>query len=355
MNVADSTPTMADKEAKKKTSHEKLIAREKAAIERICSDDNYAYYFFHEQCRPLLSRIMWTMFGNNADFDELVNELFLKLKKPNSEGEMWHALKTFDYRTSLFDYIKIIAIRHFYTPSKEVFKISDNVIETELLKEMIAKLNKANYRKFMWFKYIDMLDDDIIANKLSIEKSQITSLSRMSIRQFKKVLEHNYPEYLDLLFYKDCNVEVGIDEVPEKEQGLVQDTNDNKIDVYKYLDYMPNLRYRKVLEFLFLDDMEPEELAVEMNTPISNIYNLKSRAIDQLRDIAIYSNEISNLCQYINLISDDRYRQILNSIFIERQDYDAVCSTMNIPESQLKLLKKKAMKELKNVIFKKKS
>ena len=83
----------------------KLILREKSVIERICRDDNYAYYFFHEKCRPLLSKIMWTMFGNNADFDELVNELFLKLKSPNSNGEMWYSLKIFDHRTSLFDFL----------------------------------------------------------------------------------------------------------------------------------------------------------------------------------------------------------------------------------------------------------
>lgn len=355
MNVADSTPTKADKKDSKKTSHEELIAREKTVIEKVCSDDNYAYHFFHEQCRPLFSKIVWTMFGNHADFDELVNELFLKLKTPNSEGETWHALRTFDYRTSLFDYIKTIATRHFYTPGKEAFKIPDNVIKTGLLKEMIAKLNKAAHRKFMWFKYIDMLDDEIIADKLSIEKPQIASLSRTAIRQFKKMLENYYPEYVDLLFHKNSNAEIDIDELPEKEHGMLQDHNDNKIDVYKYLESMPNQRYRDVLISLFLNDMEPEELAIKMDTPISNIYNLKSRAIDQLRDIAIYSNEIRNLCLYINSISDDRYRRILNSIFIERQDYDAVCSNMNISESQLKLWKKKAMKELKNVIFKNKS
>lgn len=311
--------------------------------------------FFHEQCRPLFSKIMWTMFGNNADFDELVNELFLKLKKPNSDGETWHALKTFDYRTSLFDYIKIIAIRHFYTPSKETFKFPDNVIETKLLEEMISKLNKAVYRKFMWFKYIDMFDDEIIADKLSTEKPQLASLSRMAIKQLKKVIENEYPEYFDLLFHKDSIVEIDIDDVPEKEHGMAQNNNDNKIDVFRYLDSMPNQRYREVLTSLFLKNMEPEELAVKMNTPVSNIYNLKSRAIDQLRDMVIYYNEITNLCHYINLVSDDRYREILHSIFIERQDYDSVSSKMKISENQLKVLKKKAMKELKNIIFKKKS
>ena len=86
-------------------TREELIEREKAVIDKICSNDDYAYNFFHEQCRPLISKILWTIYGNNGDYDELVNELYLYLKKPNKEGEYWHNLKTFDYRTSLFDWI----------------------------------------------------------------------------------------------------------------------------------------------------------------------------------------------------------------------------------------------------------
>ena len=101
--------------------------------------------------------------------------------------------------------------------------------------------------------------------------------------------------------------------------------------------------------------MKPEELALEMNTPVSNIYNLKKRALDQLRDLAIYFNEISNLEKHINLISDDIKREVLISLFIERASYETVCSKMNITEVKLKKLKKEAIKELRNKIFKAKS
>lgn len=101
--------------------------------------------------------------------------------------------------------------------------------------------------------------------------------------------------------------------------------------------------------------MELEELALEMNTQVSNIYNIKKRALDQLRDLAIYFNEISYLEKYINLISDDIKREILISLFIERASYETVCSKLNITEAKLKKLKKDAMKELKNKIFKAKS
>lgn len=57
-----------------KLSQYELMKKEKAVVARICSDDEFAYYFFHEKCRPLFSKILWTIFGNNSDYDELVNE-----------------------------------------------------------------------------------------------------------------------------------------------------------------------------------------------------------------------------------------------------------------------------------------
>ena len=97
-----------------KLSREELIEKEKAVVARICSDDEFAYYFFHEKCSPLFSKILWTVFGNNSDYDELVNELYLLLKKPNVDGEYWHALKTYDDRRRWFDGGKTVAVRHFY-------------------------------------------------------------------------------------------------------------------------------------------------------------------------------------------------------------------------------------------------
>ena len=82
-----------DIDNKIKISRNELMAKERVVVERICNDDKFAYYFFHDKCRPLLSKILWTIFGNNSDYDELVNELYLLLRKPNAEGDFWHALK----------------------------------------------------------------------------------------------------------------------------------------------------------------------------------------------------------------------------------------------------------------------
>lgn len=328
----------------------------KALIDRICCDDDFAYYFFHEKCRPLFSKILWKLYGNNADYDELVNELYLVLKKPNSKGEMWHALKTYDYRTSPFDWIKTVAVRHFYTPSSESFALPEAIVESGFAEELFSNLNKAVYRKFMCFKYLDLLDDETIATKLHLECAQLAPLSRKAIKQLKCLVANKYPEYYSELFNKTDIIEVDIDEHSNSKVSIDDENNqENHIDVFQYLDAMPNKYYRKVIKALFLDDIAPETLALEMGTPVSNIYNIKSRGLDQLRDVALYSNEISNLDKYIKLVSDDRNRMILTSIFIEKKDYDVVCSELKITEVQFKKFKKDAIKEIKNKIFKAKS
>ena len=334
-------------------SREELIKREKAVIENICSNDSYAYDFFHEKCRPLINNILWTIYGNNGDYDEVVDELYLYLKKPDSNGEYWHNLKTFDYRTSLFDWVKTVAVRHFYSPVDERFEMPQSYIESGLAESMFLEIERSECRKYMHFKYILNLDDMIISEKLHIQDSQLKALRRRSIRLFKKTVQSKFPEYVNYLFVKNDVVEVNIDDINISMAG--ENISTEHIDAFKYLSLIPDELYRRVLFALFIEDKTPEEVASEMDRKVSNIYNLKSRGLDQLRDIILFSNEIQNLDQYINLINDDRKQQILRSIFIDKRNYEEVCSMLNITESQFKKLKKDALKEIKNQFFKAKS
>lgn len=331
-------------------TREELIEREKAVIDKICSNDDYAYNFFHEQCRPLISKILWTIYGNNGDYDELVNELYLYLKKPNKEGEYWHNLKTFDYRSSLFDWIKTVAVRHFYTSVEETFVLPESFLDSGLAEKIFAELDRSESRKYMYFKYITKLNDNELADKLHIEVSQLSALHRRSVRLLKKTVRQKYPEHLDYMFVKEDVVELNIEEAGSAIKG--EEMSSAGIDALNYLAAMPDNLYRYVLYALFIENTEPEELAVEMNRKVSNIYNLKSRGLDQLRDVVLFSNEIQNLESFINLIDDDRKKLLLHSIFIDKRGYEEVCSMLNINESKFKKLKKDALKELKNKIFK---
>lgn len=328
--------------------------RDKNLIDKICTDDHFAYHFIHEMCRPLLSKIVWTIYNNDADYDELVNNLYIHLKKPNSNGDYWYALKSFDYRTSLFDYIKTIAIRLFYTPSENVFSMPEYFIENGMAQEMFLHVDIAICRTYLWYRYIDKLDSESIANKLGIEKDKLISLSRRSIKRLNKIVKNEFPDYYNEIFRVESNETVGL-EVATKiaVDNSSHQTNEARIDILSYLNKMPNKKYRIVLSMLFLEDKDYEEIAKSLNTPISNIYNIKLRAIEQLRDLVLYSKDIDDIGYYIKRIQCDRFREILLSIFIRKEDYDTICSKYRLSEHEFRKLKKEAIKELKNLIFKK--
>ena len=126
-----------------------------------------------------------------------------------------------------------------------------------------------------------------------------------------------------------------------------------RIDVLSYLDRMPNEKYRIVLSLLFLEDKDYEEVAEALNTSVSNIYNIKLRAIEQLRDLVLYFKDVDNIDYYIKKVNCDRFREILLSIFIRKEDYDTVRSRYALTETDFKKMKKSALKELKSLIFKK--
>ena len=100
---------------------------------------------------------------------------------------------------------------------------------------------------------------------------------RKAIRQLKNIVEIQYPDYFSSMFHNKNVIEVDIDGRQDISSHIEDESRqDNHIDVYQYLNAMPNEYYRKVIKALFIDDKSPESLAKEMDTPVSNIYNIKS-------------------------------------------------------------------------------
>jgi len=59
------------------------------------------------------------------------------------------------------------------------------------------------------------------------------------------------------------------------------------LDIERLLAAMPNKRYVAVLRRLLLDEVEPEQVAHEMNITTDNLYNIKRRAMLQLMQVAL--------------------------------------------------------------------
>lgn len=74
--------------------------------------------FFYKDCRPLLTAIMHIVFGRNADYDEMVSELYDYLMEDDCRK-----LRQFQYRSSLYQWLKVVATRFF-------IRQRDTVVET---------------------------------------------------------------------------------------------------------------------------------------------------------------------------------------------------------------------------------
>lgn len=331
---------------------EQLLERDRSYVERIISDDNFAYYFLHEKCCNLFRKIQWTIFGNDADYDELINSFYEYLKRPDEEtGELWHKLKTFDYRTSLFDWIKTVAVRFFYEPCTEVLSIPDDIIDSGLLEEMISELKSPEARKYFWYAYIAKYPKSEICQRFCIDNKQLRLLVRRSETALRKLVKQKYPDYYNSLFYKEEVKLVDINKascLPSQEESS---RSSLQRDVRSIVAQMPNDRYREVVEALFFRDLDPDEVASIFKTTVSNVYNLKSRALEQLRDIVLYSPGEIDISKYINRMADDRLRLVACSIFEKRMEYDDIIKQLGITDVEFKKLKHAAMKELKELVF----
>lgn len=78
-----------------------------------------------------------------------------------------------------------------------------------------------------------------------------------------------------------------LDSAARKEGADCQAKITAKIDLEYMLSLMPNKREVYVIRRLILDEAKPIDVARELNVKVSNLYNIKSRAIEALTDIAL--------------------------------------------------------------------
>ena len=167
-------------------------------------DNRITREFFFERCRPLFCNIINTVFGGDAEYDELVDELYLYLTENEAAK-----LKSFQFRSSVYQWLKVLATRFF-----------------------------------------------------------------IRLRNQDKVIENDSqePPYQG---ESDHAMEATVDYDNAKE------------DLKRLLAAMHNRRYAYVIERLVIDDVEPKQLAEEMQITTANLYNIKNHAIHQLTEVAL--------------------------------------------------------------------
>lgn len=74
----------------------------------IAKDNRVTEDFFFVKCRPLFHSVMKHVFDYEVEYDEMVNELYVYLMVDDASK-----LRNFQYRSSVYQWLKILAIRFF--------------------------------------------------------------------------------------------------------------------------------------------------------------------------------------------------------------------------------------------------
>lgn len=136
---------------------------------------------------------------------------------------------------------------------------------------------EVEYDEFVNELYVYLMEDD--ASKLrnfQYRSSVYQWLKILSIRFFIKKRERMIDDNSQEPPY-DVSIQVPASESDASAEG----------DIQRLFENMPTKRYVHVLTKNVLEEMEPEQLAQEMNITTANLYNIKRRAMAQLTRAAL--------------------------------------------------------------------
>ena len=96
----------------------------------IARDERVTQQFFFKDCRPLFMSIIHYIFQDKAEYDELINELYLYLMEDDARR-----LRQFEGRSSIYQWLKTTAIRFFLEKRDEMIEKDS---EQHLLEQVAA-------------------------------------------------------------------------------------------------------------------------------------------------------------------------------------------------------------------------
>jgi len=167
----------------------------------IDKDRNITKEFFFERCKPLLFGIINTVFDHRAEYDELVNELYLYLMADDALK-----LRSFQFRCSVYQWLKVLAIRFFIRLRNDGGVIDDeskeppydgldidtmrtNVYDNakEDLERLLSAMPNQRYAFVIRKLIVDDMEPGRIAKEMDITNANLYNIKKRAIRQLTQV------------------------------------------------------------------------------------------------------------------------------------------------------------------------
>lgn len=168
-------------------------------------DNQVTQQFFFVKCRPLLTSIMRQMFSYPVEYDEMVSELYQYLMVDDGAK-----LRQFQYRSSIYQWMKVVAIRFFIrhrdsmieNTSKELhYEKNDEECSVDMVKDISLKIDVAallgmienrRYAETIRSLVVEDMEPEKYAEEIgvtvdnlyNIKKRAMSALTRIAIKYY---------------------------------------------------------------------------------------------------------------------------------------------------------------------------
>lgn len=268
---------------------------DKEIVEFLLSDDPaFVSQFFYKQCKPLLAKISATIFNRSVSTDELANDLFYLCKEND-----WKRLKSFSYKSTLYSWLKVVAVHHFCKHKADY--LGESISITKPLRERITfeyatesdidfilpQMSELTYQIIIRKRLIENYTEEEMKEFLSLSSnSAYRKKEHDACQQFINCVQNSGPFYEHLFILNEAIAPPPIDEDDPSPRVI------NKMDIEAILKLLPNDRYRLVIDSLILKERKREEVAEVLGITVQNLDNIKSRALKKLAEIV--KNEMNH-------------------------------------------------------------
>lgn len=196
----DSYAECNDYERKKKMTDHEII---QGLIDR---DNKVTEEFFFEKCRPLFRSIISFIFSYEVDYDEFVNELYIYLMENDAQK-----LRNFGYRSSVYMWLKVLAIRFFIKKRKKMIDATtdkppyngleptgdDENEETTKgdLERLFKKMPTPRYAYVLSMLFVEDVEPVKLAGMMGVTTANLYNIKRRAMAQLTLVALKDIKEY----------------------------------------------------------------------------------------------------------------------------------------------------------------
>ena len=174
----------------------------------IARDSRVTEDFFFTQCRPLFCSIIGLVFSYEVDYDELVNELYVYLMENDAQK-----LRDFEYRSSVYTWLKILAIRFFIkkrdiviygNPERPLYEAqvqtlialgNDDFAAEYDLERLFSGMTNGRYVYVIRKLILEDCEPEQLASEMGVTTSNLYNIKRRAIAQLTRIALNDINEY----------------------------------------------------------------------------------------------------------------------------------------------------------------